>query len=298
MGNEDRDAGGPGGLRHRIKQEWEQLSKSERSIAAHLMESYPQAAFETVQSLGDITGTSGRSVVRLVQKLGYSGFPDLQHELQGDIELRLSSPAARLRVQESSGDGGPAWLEKTVQNIAGIEEATDAVTAAAGVLAKAKGRVLLHGSGKSAAIALYLWHELVLVRPSVVLLSGSKFEVVDAAFDVGSDDVAVVFDMRRYPPLAAQLAAATREAGGTVVVVSDSPFSPASHLSDHVLAVKTGSTFVFDSYASAFALVDLLVSQVIRALPAGRVAARLNAFEGAAARTALFGEPGGSGDHG
>jgi DNA-binding MurR/RpiR family transcriptional regulator len=275
-------------LRDRIRSSWPELSRSERAIAQHLLDTHPQVAFETVHSLGNSTHTSARSVMRLVQKLGYPGYPELQAELQREIEARLSSPVDRFRTA-AAGDGVP-WIDQITQNLAALAEEADSLEQAAARLARAKGRVFVFGAGKPAAIAIYLWHELALVRPRTVLLSGSDLEVVDQIFDIGPRDAVVICDFRRYPRLGRRIATLARAADAYVFVICDMPMAPAADFADDVLAVRTASTFLFDSYVAALAAVDLLTGLVARALPGPQLAARLEAFEAAAERGGVFSE--------
>jgi DNA-binding MurR/RpiR family transcriptional regulator len=276
-------------LRQRIRASWSELSRSERAIAQYILDTHPQVAFETVHSLGAASGTSARSVMRLVQKLGYPGYPELQSELQREIEERLSSPVARFRTSVGNGDGVP-WIERITQNLAELAEEAAAVEAGAPRIARAKGRVFVFGAGKSAGLAMYMWHELALVRPSTVLLSGADLEVIDQVFDVGPQDALIACDFRRYPPLVGRVASLARDAGAYVFVICDTPMAPAAVVADDLLAVRTTSTFLFDSYVAALAGIDLLVGLVAKALPESRLAARLDAFETAAKRGAVFRE--------
>lgn len=274
-------------VRDRIKAKWGELSRSERAIAQHVLDTYPQAAFDTVHSLGEATSTSARSVMRFVQKLGYPGFPELQAELQADIEARLSSPAARLRSSAGieSADG---VLEVLVANLAALEGMADEIDAVAGRLAKSRGRIWCFGAGKASAAASYLWHELALVRPGCHLLAGSDFEVLDPLLDAGPEDVVIVFDLRRYPRLGERVARLSREAGAHVLAITDGAMAPGAAAADEALVVRTGSQQLFDSYVAVFALLDLLVGRIVAVLGEAKVSRRLDVFEGVAAAVGVF----------
>lgn len=275
-------------LRRRIRASWKDLSRSERAIAQYILDTHPQVAFETLHSLGAASCTSARSVMRLVQKLGYPGYPELQSELHREIEAQLSSPVARFRTSAGDGDGVP-WIKRITQNLAALAEEAASVETGAPRIARAQGRVFVLGAGKSTGLASYMWHELALVRPSTVLLSGADLEVIDQVFDIGPQDALIACDFRRYPPLVGRVAALARDAGAYVFVICDTPMAPAAVFADEVLAVRTASTFLFDSYVSALAGIDLLVGLVAKALPEARLAARLEAFEAVAERGAVFG---------
>ncbi len=279
-------------LRERIHRHQDQLSGNELLVAQYLLETYPQAAFDTVSSLATGAGTSARSVMRFLQKVGYSGFPELQAELRSTIERRLSSPIARFQPAKEDlayHETVTQSLDQAAENLHSITRLhPDDVHAAAHALATAEGTVYVTGPGKAIAVATYLWWELTLLRPRTHLLHGSDFELMDQLIDVEAGDVVVVFDFRRYPAIGTTVATLARERGARVITVSDAAMSPASLNADVTLVVRTESRATFDSYAAAFVLVDALAVLALHDLPSELVTSRLSTYEALLERANVF----------
>ena len=91
----------------------------------------------------------------------------------------------------------------------------------------------------------------------------------------------------RYPREAMDALREAREAGLSVVLLTDSPVSPAARYADVTLAAPVGSQLVFDLYTAPMTLAMVLLQAICDATPE-QAQRRLEAFESAAARRSLF----------
>lgn len=275
---------GVGVLSHRVRQHWDDLSVSEKKVADYLLaSSSTDVAFRTIRGIASQSGASTRSVLRMLRKVGYGGFPDLQAELRADIEQRLSSPISRLRRvrSDSTSHGAIAQaIADGTENLHGLTRISDSVLrGAASAIIRARGSVSVFGAGKAQAAATYLWFELILMRPRCHLLHGSELEVVDKLMDLSATDTVIVFDVRRYPRLGALVSEIARERGAHVVVFSDHQTSPAAIPAHQVLVAPVSSQSVFDSYVALFALVDVLTQICVQEMSERALASRLELYE-------------------
>ena len=71
------------------------LTRAERQLAAHILSNYPVAALGSITALARAAGVSSPTVVRMVQKLGYRGYPDFQRALRGQVEAMLIAPLSK-----------------------------------------------------------------------------------------------------------------------------------------------------------------------------------------------------------
>ena len=103
---------------NRIRENRHRMSKSFSRLADYILDSYIQAALMTATELAHQVDVDAATVVRFAQRLGYSGFPDLQDEIKERVKQELlirpeqadkpdSIPgvvsATMLRVQEAVG---------------------------------------------------------------------------------------------------------------------------------------------------------------------------------------------------
>jgi len=73
----------------RIREAHGKLSKSFSRLADFILDSYVQAALMTATELAHQVDVDAATVVRFAQKLGYSGFPELQDEIKERVKRDL-----------------------------------------------------------------------------------------------------------------------------------------------------------------------------------------------------------------
>ena len=74
-----------------IQDNYSRLSKGQKEIAEYMINHYDKAAFLTAASLGKILNVSESTVVRFANALNYSGYKDLQRELQEILLMKFIS---------------------------------------------------------------------------------------------------------------------------------------------------------------------------------------------------------------
>ena len=68
------------------------LTRAEKQLAGVITENYPVSGMGSITRLAEAAGVSTPTVARMVQKLGYSGFPEFQAALRVELEARMSNP--------------------------------------------------------------------------------------------------------------------------------------------------------------------------------------------------------------
>ena len=75
----------------RIRQHYEELTRSQRRIADFVASSYHEAAFMTASLIAQRMGLNEATVVRFAQRLGYSGYPGMSIEIQDLVQRELGA---------------------------------------------------------------------------------------------------------------------------------------------------------------------------------------------------------------
>lgn len=100
-------------LEERIAAAGDELSPAERLVAQYFVDTGEEVAFLPAAKIATALGVSNATVVRTAQRLGYSGLPELKHQLQAAALRRRMTPAGRLRrsLDELAQDGDAAFPE-------------------------------------------------------------------------------------------------------------------------------------------------------------------------------------------
>ena len=93
----------------------EALTRTERQLALHIVRGYPVAALGSITALAKAAEVSTPTVVRLVQKLGFKGYPDFQAAIRaelaqygygaGPVELRFGAEGEGPSMYVTDPDG-------------------------------------------------------------------------------------------------------------------------------------------------------------------------------------------------
>ena len=242
------------------------LTRAERQLASHILSNYPVAALGSITALAAAAGVSSPTVVRLVQKLGYKGYPDFQRGLRGQVEAMLVSPL----VKQARAAGAPAghmltrFASAVMENLEATLSQVDPAEfdAAAALLADPSRRIFAMGGRITHAIADYFVTLMKVIRPDVLLMSDMSNAWPPALLDLKAGDVMVVFDIRRYENAVLQVAEMAREQGAEIVLVTDRWVSPAAAHATHVLPCHIEAPSAWDSNVTLMVMVEALVAAV------------------------------------
>lgn len=247
------------------------LPRAERRVAMALLRQYPVAGLGTVASLADVAETSGPTVLRLVTRLGFDGFPAFQQALLRDLADRSSSPLAQL---ESTGERDDDDVVERARRMLG--EAVDASLAGldrrtydAVVDRLVDGRRVVTAGGRFSWLsATALAMHLEILRDHVHYLP----EDARISYLLGArkGDVVVVFDFRRYQRASVEFGREAKRKGAAVVLVTDPWLSPLAFDADLVLTASVTGPSPFDTQVAASALVETLVASATERLGTAR----------------------------
>lgn len=247
----------------RIGQVADQLTPAERKVAEHVLSAPESVAFGTVALLATLTGTSGPTVLRLAQKLGFTGFAQLQAVVQYELDSQLKRAVDRIH-QPATDHPLERSFHDALQAVQGTLERTErgAFDRAVRLLAGRNRHVWVLSGEATAGVARMAADALDLLRPKVEVVAGSPVAVARRLAHVQRGDVVVAVDLRRYERWVLDATDAAAKRGAEVVAVTDSPLSPLADLSTEHFVVAAEGAGPFDTHVGTLALLDALVTGV------------------------------------
>ncbi len=237
-----------------------ELTPTERRIAHAVLAEPTLLAFGTVSDLAGRVGTSRPSIVRFANKLGFSGYTQLQKHVRSDLSHRLARPSERIRHDKKKALPVRKAINDAITSVFKAVEGKQ-LAALVGSIVRADNVWVL--SGETSKAGAHAFHSgLSMVRPGVRVLEEHSFGT-DLS-DAGPRDAAVVFDFFRYRRQVINATRVFADAGVSVVAITDSPLSPLAELADTWCEIEVPAIGPFDSSVPAVAIAELLVAQVAK----------------------------------
>ncbi|HEU4426238.1 MAG TPA: MurR/RpiR family transcriptional regulator [Pilimelia sp.] len=261
------------------------LTPTQRRIAHSLVEHAGAAAYLSAAEIAQLAGVSQPSVTRFAMALGYDGYPALRRQLR-ELVGNSQRPAP-----ETGGNELQRAVRAEIDNLVRLADqlADPGPLAAAGALLAATDPLPVLGLRAAAPLAAYFGYFAGKVLPDVrVLDTGGSLltDRLEQAHDAGATAMLAIV-LPRYPREALDALREARAAGLSVVVLTDSPVSPAADLADVTLPAAVGAQLVFDLHAAPMAMAMALLQAICDAAPE-RAQRRLEQFELSAARRGVF----------
>jgi DNA-binding MurR/RpiR family transcriptional regulator len=257
--------GGPRTVADALRRRRRELTPAEMRVAQTLLGDYPAAGLQPIARLAAAASVSPPTVLRLVTKLGFGGYPQIQAALRAELSARTSGP---LEGYPSIGGGEPlqARAERSIGLALGesLRAQDPAELDAAADLLGDRGRTVLTTGGRfSWTLAAHLAALLSLLRPRVRQVASEPGARAAALLDVDEATVVVVFDYRRYQRDTVAFGRAAAAQGASLVVCTDPYLSPLASSAAVLLTTTIEGPPPFVTLVPAFALVETLVLGVV-----------------------------------
>ena len=248
-----------------IKQGLDEMTKSERKVAAYFLGHPNDFAFYTLDKIAAQIGVSTTTVLRFCRRLEFEGFKDFQEKLRTDIKHQPNLPEKFQRTAEYSASN--ELLNKTVQT--GIlclrqsfqEIPCDALEDALKRISSAR-RVFTFGMKESYALAHYLYTRLLAVRKDVYILNAGYNAEVESILSLTEEDVCVVFAFHRYSAQTLQILPMLRRQGAAVIVITSEPFDQVESYATLLLPCRVDAGGIKNTAIAPICLSDYLCNAV------------------------------------
>ena len=241
----------------------EKMSKGHKKIADFIMENGEDATFMTAAELGAKLEISESTVVRFADKLGLSGYPQLQTMLQEWTKNKLNG----VYVPEFTTEKVDQWgviatvLQSDMLKIRDTFESLSEESFASAVdsILSAK-HVYILGLRNSAPLASFFYFYLNMLRRDVILLdTTSSTEMFEQMIRIDEEDVFVGISFPRYSMRTLKAMEFARDRRARVIAITDSERSPMTMYSSIHLLAKSELNGVADSLVAPFSLVNALI---------------------------------------
>lgn len=253
-------------LLNRIQAHADQLTDGQRLIADYLIHDYHRGAFMTAAALGRQVGISESTVVRFATSLGYSGYPEMQQDLQQMVREKLTTVDRLLGTVQDVGDTDSlvySLLRAEIDNLTQtIQELPMTQFQAAVSYICAADTVWVVGYRSAWSVAFYLGFNLSWVLPNVRMVIADQGEPFEQLMHVSARDVVIGVSFPRYTMRTMEALTFAHQQGARIIVITDGVISPLARVADVLLPARSSLKSFADSLTAPVALAYALVTCV------------------------------------
>lgn len=278
-----------------IHNHYESLTRAEKQLAESLLANYPVSGLGSITTIAENAGVSTPTVVRMVQKLGFKGYPEFQARLHQELEATISGPIAKhdrwasnapgLHILNRFADAITSNLRDTLSDMD-----TASFDNAAALLADRKRSLYFVGGRITGSIAEYFFTHMQVIRPKTTLMSSNSSSWPQYMLNMSAGDVLVIFDIRRYEHDMATLAEVAHANGVSILLFTDQWTSPVAKHARHTFRVRIEAPSAWDSSVVTLFVVEALI-EAVQSRSWDETRERMNALEGLFEQTRLFRRP-------
>ncbi len=271
------------------------LTRAERQLAATLLDNYPVSGLGSITTVAENAGVSTPTVARMVQKIGFRGFPDFQARLHQELEATISNPINKHDRWAANAPGTHIlnrFADATIQNMRATlaQMETAEFDGAATLIADRKRGIYLVGGRITRALADYFFTHLQVIRSGVTQIAANSSSWPHYVLDMKKGDVLIMFDIRRYEREMETLAKIARERGVEIILFTDQWSSPIAKSARRVFRIQIEAPSAWDSCVVILFAVEALIEAVQSSIWE-ETRDRMKTLEGLFDSTRLFRKP-------
>lgn len=248
-----------------IAEKMPMMSKSQKKLATYILENTNTVPFYTVATLSKRAGVSEASVVRFAVFLGFSGYRELQSEMQQSVQKQLTT-RERIKISsqvyDDSNQGIYDIFKDDIANIRSTMENLDtkALLDAVDLLLKGK-EIYITANRSSVSLGMFLEYYLDIILGNTHLLGPVEIKP-EVLHRLNEKDVVVGISFARYSMSTVNMMSYAKELNATTIAITDNLRSPLIPHADVVLTASSQLPTFFDSYVAPLSLINTLITFV------------------------------------
>lgn len=254
-------------IAERLRNKKEELTRSERQLADIILKNYPVSGLGTITTIAEAASVSTPTVARLVQKLGFKGFPEFQAGLRSELNEKISGPIAKREHWVSDAPKGhvlnrftDAVIENISQTLGDIDPVIFDKTCT--ILSDPKREMYVVGGRITRTLADYFFLHMQVIRSNVTHITSSSNSWPHYLLDIKEGDVVVIFDIRRYENGTLRLAEMAKQKGAVIVLFTDQWQSPIAAHADYCFNSRIAVPSAWDSNVTCMLFAEIIIAEV------------------------------------
>jgi len=239
-------------------------SRNDERILDFVREHIDELAFHTSESIAQGAGVSRAAVVRFSLRLGLGGFSQLRERYREHLRSEQPDGAAPRPAADADAGMLARKIRRDVENLELLPAMLAPGLDRAARIAQRARRLWVIANRETHGLAVYFQRLVHHIRSEVRLVDPT---FPDPLRDLGGDDALLACTFRPYARQTIEMVKRARDAGASVIVVTDGTGHRFLEPDDLVLAVPVQSPTMFLSFVSALSALEALAAAISRVDP-------------------------------
>ncbi|MEC2071530.1 MurR/RpiR family transcriptional regulator [Alkalihalophilus marmarensis] len=244
-----------------------EMSKSQKKIAAYLLKHTETAPFLTASKLAKLTEVGEATVVRFAVSLGFSGYPELQKEMQNALQMKMTSAEMFAQTIPDHNEKQNLLTEMVKDDITNLQLTLNqidhaAFNKAAEEIVKAN-RIYILAYRSAVSLGKFLSFYLDLVLQNTELIEHAD-GMSEHLLDIKEGDLVIAFGFARYTKRTVDALKYVKEKDVKTIVITDHPLSPLAPYGTITLHTSTEINSFIDSFTAPMSVINALLTAVTR----------------------------------
>jgi DNA-binding MurR/RpiR family transcriptional regulator len=265
-------------FQQRLEDHLPRLTKSQQRIATYLLANYDEAAFLSAADMAQRLDLSEATMARFAQAVGYDGFRDLRHSLQGLFRAE-ATPASRLqhKLGELASSQGHVLSKVLAMELQYLTEASESIDLAdfdrAVELLLSGRRIFVFASGPSGILADLAELRLRRLGILTIAMTESGRHLLEKLQLLQTGDVVLVAGFHHVRPEIVAVLDHARATDCRSILLTDTLGPALRDKPDVILAARRGPVSTFHSLTVPMSILNALILAVAMARPDESLAA-------------------------
>lgn len=249
-----------------LNDNYDSFTKSHKIVADYLSNNLNEIAFCTLEELAERIDVSTTTIIRFSRTLGYSGYSEMQKDIQSNIQTKVALPERMVSLEKipantllaESFQNDILNIQKTLasQDYATLENVVSCISSAQ--------TVYVLGMRSSFSVAHYMASRLSEIRENIQLVQSVGMLYPEEIVSAKSGDVCIAYLFPRYSKATTKILSWLKSEGVKIILFTSQNYNSVQGYGDIILPCSISSLSYKNSYAAPLSLSNYLIAAIVQ----------------------------------
>lgn len=250
----------------KVTEVFDNLTPSQKTVANFVIENINNIAFITLDDLAQKIGVSTTTVIRFARMLGYSGYSDMQMDIQSHIKGKVSLPERLSDAAHSAAKCNQLLIDTFNKNLSNINEtlvnlSEEDLEEAISTIVSGK-TIYVLGQRSSFALSHYMASRLAQIKKNVKLIQAIGMIYPEEIVSAEAGDVCIAYMFPRYSKIVANILLWLKKNGVKIILFTSPGYSYIETYGNIILPCSVKGISFKNSFVAPMCLSDYLVASI------------------------------------